>query len=418
MYTSELPGFHKLNPQEKISAIKKMVNLSENDINILQISDPPVTIENIIGVMTVPIGVATNFIINGKDKLVTMAVEEASVVAAASNAAKMTRKYGGFSTTNTGSIMIGQIQVLDVVDPEKACQRLQERKKEIIELGNRQDSILVKLGGGLIDLETRIIETEVGKQIIVHLHVDTLDAMGANAVNTISEICTPIIEEITGGKVNLRILSNLADKRIVRATATFDAEQLGGLKIVKAIVNAWAFAEADPYRAATHNKGVMNAISAITLATANDWRAIEAGAHAFAVRDGKYKSLTQYSIDEDGNLRGSIELPLALGIVGGATKAHPTAQICLKIMDISKAIELAELVASVGLAQNVAALRALSDEGIQKGHMKLHAYNIASSIDGITPYLANKIAEIMISENTIKTGYALELFKNFKNNTG
>ncbi|MCY3411123.1 MAG: hydroxymethylglutaryl-CoA reductase, degradative [Candidatus Heimdallarchaeota archaeon] len=413
-YTSELSGFHKLNSNEKIAKIKEMVDLTEEEIKNLSSTEPPVTIENIIGIMTIPLGVATNFVVNGQDRLVTYAVEEASVVAAASNAAKIARKHGGFKTTNTGAIMIGQIQILNVLNPEFATHEIIAKKDEIIALANKQDPILVKFGGGAVDLETRIISTVTGEQIIVHLHVNTLDAMGANAVNTMVEACASMLEEITGGNVNLRILSNLADRRIVRARAVFDAEMLGGAEVVEAIVDAWAFAEADPYRAATHNKGIMNAISAITLATANDWRAIEAGAHAYAARHGYYSALTTYDIDEDGNLVGTIELPIALGTVGGATKVHPIAQTCLKIMNVKNAMELAEIVASAGLAQNLAALRALSDEGIQKGHMKLHAKNLAASIDGITSDQAEIVAQKMIEDGKIRADYAREIFETLK----
>lgn len=413
-YNSALSGFHKLNMDDKITKIREMVDLTDDEISLLQVTKSQVTIENTIGVMTVPIGVATNFKINGVDKLVTIAVEEASVVAAASNAAKIARKHGGFFTSNTGAHMIGQMQILNVLNPEFATHKIIERKEEIIKLANEQDPVLVKFGGGAVDVETRIISTATGEQLIVHLIVNTLDAMGANAVNTMVEACAPLLEEITGGEVNLRILSNFADKRIVRARATFDKEMLGGEEVVEAIIDAWAFAEADPYRAATHNKGIMNAISAITLATANDWRAIEAGAHVYASKDGYYSSLTSYDIDENGNLVGTIEIPLALGIIGGATKVHPVAQTCLKIMNVKSAMDLAEIVASAGLAQNLAALRALSDEGIQKGHMKLHAKNLAGSLDGITPEQVDEVANKMIAEGKVRVDYAEELFSKMK----
>lgn len=413
-YNSALSGFHKLNMDDKITKIREMVDLTDDEISLLQVTKSQVTIENTIGVMTVPIGVATNFKINGVDKLVTIAVEEASVVAAASNAAKIARKHGGFFTSNTGAHMIGQMQILNVLNPEFATHKIIERKEEIIKLANEQDPVLVKFGGGAVDVETRIINTATGEQLIVHLIVNTLDAMGANAVNTMVEACAPLLEEITGGEVNLRILSNFADKRIVRARATFDKEMLGGEEVVEAIIDAWAFAEADPYRAATHNKGIMNAISAITLATANDWRAIEAGAHVYASKDGYYSSLTSYDIDENGNLVGTIEIPLALGIIGGATKVHPVAQTCLKIMNVKSAMDLAEIVASAGLAQNLAALRALSDEGIQKGHMKLHAKNLAGSLDGITPEQADEVANKMITDGKVRVDYAEELFSKMK----
>ena len=413
---SRIPGFHKLSIDERLAKIKEIVDLTDSEISILKSSKPQVTIENIIGVMTIPIGVATNFLVDGKDRLVTMAVEEASVVAAASNAAKMTRDLGGFITSNTGSIMIGQVQLLDVPNPNFATQEILSRKDELIKLANEQDPVLLKFGGGAVDIETRVIESATGTMLIVHLLVDALDAMGANAVNTMVEALAPVLEEITQGSVLLRIISNLADRRIVRARAVFDKELLGGEDVVYAMVDAWAFADADPYRAATHNKGIMNAISAITLATANDWRAIEAGAHAYAARFGYYGSLTNYEVTEEGHLAGSIELPLAIGTVGGATRVHPVAQTCLKIMGVEKSHELAAIVASAGLAQNVAALRALSNEGIQKGHMKLHAINLAKSVKGITDEEVGMVVNQMIGEEKIRADRAVAILKEIRGN--
>ncbi|MCH8907394.1 MAG: hydroxymethylglutaryl-CoA reductase, degradative [Candidatus Heimdallarchaeota archaeon] len=413
-YTSELSGFHKLNKVEKIAKLKEIIDLTNEEINHLNAIDSPVTIENMIGVMPVPIGLATNFLINGQDRLVTIAVEEASVVAAASNAAKIARKHGGFSTTHTDPIMIGQIQLLDVQNPVFSSHKILSKKQEILDLANKQDPILVKFGGGAIDLETRVIGTAAGEMLIIHLLVNCLDAMGANAVNTMVEACAPLLEEITGGQARLRIISNLADRRVVRARAIFDKEMLGGDNIVEAIIDAWAFADADPYRAATHNKGIMNAISAVTLATANDWRAVEAGAHAYAARFGHYGSLTSYEITEDGHLAGTIELPLALGTIGGATKIHPIAQICLKIMNVKNATELAEIIACAGLAQNLAALRALSDEGIQRGHMKLHARNLAGSISGIKSHEIEVVVKTMLSEGVVRADKAEEILANIR----
>ncbi|MDH5645132.1 MAG: hydroxymethylglutaryl-CoA reductase, degradative, partial [Candidatus Heimdallarchaeota archaeon] len=398
---------------EKVEKLKELVNLTDDEAKLLLANDAPVQIENIIGVMTVPIGMATNFTINGKDRFITFAVEEASVVAAASNAARMARPHGGFFTSNTGPFMIGQIQVLDVQLPSFASQEILSKKEEILKLANEQDPILVKFGGGASDVETRIISTPTGDMLIVHLIVNCLDAMGANAVNTMVEACAPMIEKITGGTVRLRIISNLADRRIIRARAVFDKDLLGGIEVVEAIVEAWAFAEGDPYRAATHNKGIMNAISAITLATANDWRAIEAGAHAYAAKDGYYHSLTTYEITEEGNLAGTIELPLALGTIGGATKIHPIAQVCLKIMEIQNAIDLAEIVASAGLAQNLAALRALTSEGIQAGHMKLHAKNLAASAGAVGEEL-ELVAKKMVEEGKVRMDRAEEILKELR----
>lgn len=413
-FSSRIPGFHKLTQDEKLSKLKELVDLTDDEISSLNVAEPPVTIENIIGVMTLPLGLATNFIINGKERLITFAVEEASVVAAASNLAKMTRELGGFETSNTGAMMIGQIQVLDLQMPYYSAQQIHSIKDKILKLANEQDPILVKFGGGAQDLETRVITTATGDMLIVHLIVNCLDAMGANAVNTMVEAVAPMIEEFTGGRVQLRIISNLADRRIIRARAVFDKEMLGGDDIVEAMVDAWAFAEADPYRAATHNKGIMNAISAVTVATANDWRAIEAGAHAYASRFGFYTSLTRYEITEEGHLAGTIELPMAVGIVGGATRVHPIAQTNLKIMQVESAMELAEIIACAGLAQNAAALRALSDEGIQKGHMRLHARNLAGSLEGATTEEVDMIAKQMIEQGQVRADKAEEILKQIR----
>lgn len=411
--SSAISGFHKLSQEEKINKLQELVGLSDDDVSQLQVADAPVSIENIIGVMTIPIGVATNFTINGRDRFVTLAVEEASVVAAASHAAKIARQHGGFTTSTTGPYMIGQVQLLDVLQPHFASQAIQSSKDELLELANEQDPVLVKFGGGATDVTSRVIETAAGTMLIVHLIVNCLDAMGANAVNTMVEALAPKLEELTGGEAKLRIISNLADKRLVRSRAVFDKDMLGGDEIVEAIFNAWAFADADPYRAATHNKGIMNAISAITVSTANDWRAVEAGAHAYAAKDGYYGSLTTYEITDDGHLAGTIELPLALGTIGGATKVHPIAQTCLKIMEVENALDLAEIVASAGLAQNLAALRALSDEGIQKGHMKLHAKTIAKSV-GAEGDEIEAVANKIIEEGAIRMDRAEEVLKELR----
>jgi len=419
-FSSRIKGFHNLSFEEKLAKVKELRGLTDEEVATLKAENPPYQlfdrmIENNIGIMQIPIGVATNFIVDGVEVLIPMAVEEASVVAAASNLAKMTREHGGFRTSNTGSIMIGQIQILDLDTPYYAAQKLQIEKEKILQLANDQDPILVKFGGGAIDLETRVIDSVVGEMLIVHLIVNALDAMGANAVNTMAEAVAPLIEEITGGRVRLRILSNLADRRIVRASAVFDKEMLGGEEVVYGILEAWAFAEADPYRAATHNKGIMNAISAVTVATANDWRAIEAGAHSFASQMGYYTSLTKYEINDDGNLVGTIELPLALGIIGGASRIHPTAQVNLKIMGIKKAQQLAAIVASAGLAQNAAALRALASEGIQKGHMKLHARNVAAQA-GAEGDEVDDVAKRMISEGKVRADRAEAILKELRGN--
>jgi hydroxymethylglutaryl-CoA reductase len=337
-----------------------------------------------------------------------MAIEEPSVVAAASNAAKMARKHGGFYSDKVESIMISQIQITQLEKLEDAKKSLIKNKNQILSLANQQDPLLNELGGGAVDLEVRDLNTNKGSMLIVHLLVNVLDAMGANVVNTMAEAITPYLEELTGGKIYLRIVSNLATHRIAKSKATFDKEALGGEEVVEGILNAYEFALADPFRAATHNKGIMNGISALTLATGNDTRAIEAGAHAYASLSGKYKPLTKFDKDDDGNLIGEIELPLALGIIGGMTKVHPMAKIALKILNINSSSELSQVAAAVGLAQNVAALRALASEGIQKGHMALHSRNIAK-IAGVPEELIEKVAQQLIQDKKIRVDYAKEI---------
>ena len=412
--TSRLPGFYRLEVEDRLKKIAELANLNEEDTNILKkYGNLPIDvanrmIENVIGTMAYPYAVAVNFLINGKDYIVPMVLEEPSVVAAASNAAKIMRKNGGIKSITTGPIMIGQIQVVNVKDPYYAKMIVLENKDEIIKIGNEQDPILVKLGGGVKDIEARIIESPIGPMLIVHLIVNVKDAMGANAVNTMCEAVAPFIERITHGRVYLRIISNLADRRLVRSWVKIRKETIGGEEVVNGIVNAWAFAAADPYRAATHNKGIMNGVIAVALATAQDHRAIEAGAHAYAARYGKYGPLSTWEKDENGDLVGSLEMPMAVGIVGGATKVHPVARISLKILGIKTATELAEIMGAVGLAQNFAALRALATEGIQRGHMKLHARNIAV-MAGAKGDLVDKVAEIMIREKKIRFDRAKEL---------
>ncbi len=412
---SRISGFKDLSIEEKRAKIAEMVELTSEQISLLNLDTVPRgvlgrMIENVIGYFPSPYGIATNFKINGKDYLIPMVVEEASVVAAASHAAKIARKKGGFFATSTDPVMIGQIQVLDIDAPFFAAQKIIEHKQKLLEKANSLDPVLVKFGGGAKDIEVRVVPSLVGDLVVVHLLVDCRDAMGANAVNTMVEGIAPKIEEITGGRVLLRIISNLADHRLVRARAIFDKDELGGEDVVDGILEAYAFADADPYRAATHNKGIMNGITSLVLATGNDTRAIEAGAHAYAARNGYYGSLTTYEKNEDGDLVGTIELPMALGTVGGATRAHPTAQISLKILGVTSAVELAQVAASLGLAQNLAALRALATEGIQRGHMKLHARNIAASV-GAKGDLIDKVARKMIEEGVIRTDRAEEILR-------
>ena len=337
-----------------------------------------------------------------------MAIEEPSVVAAASYAAKMVREGGGFHTSSTPPVMIGQIQVVDVAYAEAAKQRVFGAKQEILDEANAQDPVLASVGGGAKGLDAKVISTTVGTMLIVELHVDCHDAMGANAVNTMAEAVAPLIERITGGKVYLRIISNLATKRLAKAWCTVPKEAVGGEEVVDGIVNASAFAAADPYRAATHNKGAMNGIIAVVLPTGNDHRAIEAGAHAYAAVNGRYTSLSTWEKTENGDLKGIIELPMAVGLIGGAVRTHPIAKIAVKILGVKTANEFAEVLAAVGLAQNLAALRALAHEGIQRGHMSLHARNIAVAA-GATGELINAVAERMVKEKKIRMDRAKEL---------
>ncbi len=381
--SSQISGFYKLPVAERVKKIKEMVDLTDEEAQAISntgVLGEDLTdrmIENVVGTMALPLGIAMNFQINGKDYLIPMAIEEPSVVAAASNLAKLTRKQGGFHTSHSGSLMIGQIQLLGISNPYGTRARIQQHKEDIMAKADACDPILVKFGGGARDVVVRVLETGSGPMVITHLIIDTKDAMGANAVNTMAEAVAPFIEEITGGKVVLRIISNLATYRVARAWAIFDKDELGGEDVVDGMIAAYHFASADPFRCATHNKGIMNGISAVVIATGNDFRAVEAGAHSFATVEGGYKPLTKWEKTREGHLMGTIEVPMAVGLVGGATKVHPTARANVKILGIQSANELGEVMASVGLAQNAGALRALATEGIQKGHMRLHARNMA-----------------------------------------
>jgi hydroxymethylglutaryl-CoA reductase len=412
-------GFYKLSPKERLKFVKDFANLSDEECTLLENTGSlPLDlanrmIENVVGVFPTPLGIATNFLINKQDYLIPMAIEEPSVVAAASYAAKMVRDGGGFHTSSTPPIMIGQIQVVNVKDPYAAKIRVIQSKDEILRKANEQDPVLVSAGGGARDLDAKVINTTRGPMLITELHVDCRDAMGANAVNTMAEAVAPMIERIADGRVYLRIISNLATKRIVRAWCTVPKESVGGEEIVEGIVNASAFAAADPYRAATHNKGIMNGIIAVIVATCNDHRAIEAGAHAYAAKNGHYTTLSNWEQNEHGDLVGSIELPMAVGLIGGAVRTHPIAKIAVKILDVKTANEFGEVLASVGLAQNLGALRALAHEGIQRGHMSLHARNIAVAA-GATGELIDLVAEKMVQERKIRMDRAKELLDTLK----
>jgi hydroxymethylglutaryl-CoA reductase len=417
--TSQVSGFYKLSPKERMKYVKDFAKLTDQEVKILQstgalemeLADR--MIENVVGTFPLPLGIAMNFLINKKDYLIPMAIEEPSVVAAATYAAKMAREKGGFFTSSTDPVMIGQIQAVDIKDPFAAKMKILAAKKEILKKANDQDPMLVSVGGGAKNLDIKVIDAKSGTMVITELHVDCRDAMGANAVNTMAEAVAPMIERITGGRVYLRIISNLAVKRLARAWAVIAKEAVGGEEVVDGIVEAYNFAAADPYRAATHNKGILNGIIGVVIATGNDHRAIEAGAHAYAARNGHYGSLSYWEKNRDGDLVGSIELPMAVGLIGGATKVHPTAKVALKILGVKTANELGEVMAAVGLAQNLGALRALAHEGIQRGHMSLHARNVAITAGASGP-LIDMIVERMVEERKVRMDRAKELLEEYR----
>lgn len=417
--SSPFKGFYQLSVEERRRRVAAFAGLNAADqvhlVEPLEMAIAEHLIENVIGRYALPFGVAANFIVNGREVIVPMVVEEPSIVAACSFAAKLARPIG-FTAEADSPVMIGQIQVLEVPDPQAAEVKLLAAEAELLARANDLHKTIVQLGGGAQAIEVRHLpDTPVGPMLIVHILLDTRDAMGANAINTTCEALAPRIEELTGGRVNLRILSNLADKRLARARAVWTKEALTtenykGEAVVQGIMEAWAFAAADPYRAATHNKGILNGIDAVAVATGNDWRGIEAGAHAYAARNGRYTSLTTFSSDEAGNLVGEIELPLAVGVVGGTTRSHPGAQVALKILNVTAAAELAHVMAAVGLAQNFAAIRALATDGIQRGHMALHARQIALAA-GATGSQVDQIAHQLIAEKQIRVERAKEILE-------
>ena len=419
MKKSQISGFYKLTPQERMKHVKEFAGLTDEEVEILQSTGAlkmelaDVMIENVIGAFSLPLGIAMNFVVNNKEYMIPMVTEEPSVVAAASYGAKMARNKGGFFTSSTDPMMIGQIQAVNIHEPFGAKMKILSAKDEILKKANDQDSILLSVGGGAKDLEVKVIDTKTGPMVITELYVDCRDAMGANAVNTMTEAIAPMIEKITGGRVYLRILSNLAVKRLARAWAIIAKEAVGGEDVVDGIVQAYNFGVVDPFRASTNNKGVMNGIVAVVSATGNDHRAIESGAHAFAVRNGQYTSLTHWEKNSDGDLVGSIELPMAIGIIGGATKVHPTAKVALKILGVKSANELGEVCAAVGLAQNLAALRALVNEGIQRGHMNLHARNLAITA-GASGKLVEMVVDRMVKEKQVRMSRAKDLVEEYK----
>ena len=424
---SRIPGFYNLSLEGRLAELARRGVLLDEDIAALSGRAGLTTeradhmIENVVGVYALPLGIALNFIVNGREVLIPMAIEEPSVVAGASFMAKLARSGGGFTAHADPPEMIGQIQLLEVTDIQAAQQAILDQKEQLLAEISDLDPVLNQLGGGPRNLEVRLIEdSPIGPFLVVHLIYDVRDAMGANAVNTAVEHLAPHLETISGGRVHLRILSNLSDRRLARAQCTIPLSELAyenyPAEVVRdGIIAAWAFAVADPYRATTHNKGIMNGIDPVVIATGNDWRAIEAGAHAYAARYGRYTSLSTWGQDENGNLVGSLELPMAVGIVGGATKVHPVSRACLKLMGVATAGELAEIIVSVGLAQNLAALRALATEGIQRGHMGLHARQVAIAA-GAQGELVERLANQLVAEKTVRIDRASEILEEWKSN--
>lgn len=434
MGTSRIPGFYNLTLEERLAQAAASAELTPLELapwttGGLSPEAADHMIENVIGLHSLPLGIGLNFQVNGRDVLVPMAVEEPSVVAGASFMAKLARTGGGFQTTSTEPLMIGQMQVINVTNLHEAKFKIYEKKAELLAAADEIDPVLKKFGGGARDLEVRTIEdSPIGGFLVIHLVYDVRDAMGANAVNTACERLAPQVEQITGGKVHLRILSNLADRRVARARCTIPVSELeivgqngilsySGETVRDGIIAAYAFAAADPYRAATHNKGIMNGVDAVVIATGNDWRAIEAGAHAYAARSGRYTSLSTWGQDSAGNLVGTLEMPMAVGIIGGATKVHPAAKAAIRLMGIKTASELAEIIVAVGLAQNLAALRALATEGIQRGHMSLHARQVAIAA-GASGEQIEKLAAQLVAEKTVRIDRAEEILEQYTSTQG
>jgi hydroxymethylglutaryl-CoA reductase len=424
---SRIPGFYNLTLPQRLKELTQRGELSPDDIAALSglaglsTEQADHMIENVVGIYALPLGTALNFIVNGREVLIPMAIEEPSVVAGASFMAKLVRAGGGFTAHADPPEMIGQVQLLCIYDIPAARQAILEQKERLLAEITDLDPVLKRMGGGPRDLEVRLIEeSPIGAFLVVHLIYDVRDAMGANAVNTAVERLAPELENLTGGKAHLRILSNLADHRLARAQCTIPLNELAfkgysAEDVRDGIISAWAFAQADPYRAATHNKGIMNGVDPVVIATGNDWRAIEAGAHAYAARNGRYTSLSTWGQDVQGNLVGSLEMPMAVGIVGGATQVHPVARASLKLMGVTTAGQLAEIIVSVGLAQNLAALRALATEGIQRGHMGLHARQVAIAA-GASGEMIEQLASQMVAEKTVRIDRAKEILADWEKN--
>jgi hydroxymethylglutaryl-CoA reductase len=419
MTSSRIEGFAKLSVEQRRQKLAELTGLSDETLaHLARTSESDIELanrlsENVVSTMNLPLGLATNLIVDGAEPLVPMATEESSVIAAVCNAAKRCRSSGGFITSFSGPIMIAQVQLVDAPDPEHCRLKILERRQEIQQICDETDPVLVKHGGGFRDLEVRILDSRQSPMVITHLLIDTRDAMGANAVNSMAEALAPHIRQWTGARTYLRILSNLADRRLARARAVWPLDEIGGAEVRDGMLSAYAFADADPYRAATHNKGIMNGVTAVALATGQDTRAVESGAHAFAARGGRYRSLTRWERDGDGNLVGSIELPMPVGLIGGATKLHPTAQAALEIMGVRSAEHLARLIAAVGLAQNFAALRVLATTGVQQGHMSLHAQNIAL-MAGAKGDEVDRVAERLRERGTVRVDVAEEVLQELR----
>jgi len=416
MPDSSISKFFEKSRKDRLDIVANFANLSNEELDILQSNNGGISydkadkmVENAIGTFSLPLGIATNFKINGKDYIIPMVIEEPSVIAAASKGAKIARIKGGFEVTADESYSIGQIQVLDV-DIPSAIQKITNSSNDILQLANSKSNTLSKMGKGAKEISCKEIETPSGNMLIVELLIDVGDAMGANITNTMCEAVSPLIEKISGGRTLLRILSNYSTRRIAKAKAVFDKEAVGGEKVVDNIILAFEFADNDVYRAVTHNKGILNGTIAVANAIGQDSRAIEAAANAYAAKSGRYRSLSKWSKDNDGNLVGTLEIPLSVGIVGGIVNVHPVAKVCTKILGVSTAQELACVMIATGLAQNFSAIRALATEGIQKGHMRLHARNLAAAA-GATPDQIDKIVQKMIEEKKISLDSAKELLE-------
>jgi hydroxymethylglutaryl-CoA reductase len=413
---SSFNEFYKLPVEERLAIVAQTAHLKPNEAEAihasggLSLQQANMMIENVIGTMELPLGIAMHFVVNNKPYLIPMSLEEPSVVAGASKLAKIAKQKGGFTTSSTEPIMISQIQITKVADPFGAKMRILAQRERILQLANAQDPILVKAGGGAVDIEVRVLDTARGPMVICHLLVNCQNAMGANAVNTMAEALAAELETISGGEVCLRIISNLAVRRLARAYAVFDKEMLGGEWVVDRIIDAYCFADSDPFRATTHNKGIMNGVIAVALATGQDTRALEAGAHAYASMSGRYRSLSTWEKNRNGDLVGTLEMPMAVGIIGGITKVHPIVQACLHIIGAQNANELGQIMAAVGLAQNAAALRALADEGIQQGHMSLHARNMAV-VAGAPTDMVDTVVSRLVASGHVRLDQAQNIVK-------